>query len=134
MNVASDRRAAADAAGAIGVQHKHGRSFVEKFARRKRGFVAQGIDGLHRDVVCAGQESRDGDSPIGGRSGDAEGGRAGIGPYGREVSGIDIGTGQQWVFAATKANAALNHYTFLVTYKSLVILPGAINVNNFEKK
>ena len=44
------------------------------------------------------------------------------------ISGIPLSVERAWVFAATTANAAFNHYTFIVTYRTLVITAGGIDV------
>lgn len=50
------------------------------------------------------------------------------------VSGIPIsvgsGTERIWTISGTQADAAYNHYVFIVTYKTLVVGPGGISVIN----
>jgi hypothetical protein len=52
------------------------------------------------------------------------------------VSGIPIvgswGTEHIWTITATTANAAFNHYTFIITYKTLVVGPSGIDVVNVD--
>jgi hypothetical protein len=45
------------------------------------------------------------------------------------LSGLPLSVERTWVFAATTANSAFNHYTFIITYRTVLITASGIEVS-----
>ncbi len=49
-------------------------------------------------------------------------------PAENTVSGLDTGSGRTWTFEGTSAIGNLQHYTWIIGYKRLIIAPGEIRL------